>query len=144
MNWTCSRCRRTFRRVSQRHRCGVGSDETLFKNRPPELAELYRELGAAVRGFGHVEIVARDRYALFRTTRIFTDLTVTSDALRIVIHLSRRADRPYFVKFGQHGRRISHVAFVRTRKELRSIIPFVREAFDLASSDERSVKVKKD
>lgn len=98
------------------------------------LADLYADLEAAVRAFGDVEIVARDRYALFRTTRIFADLTVTTDALRVVIHLTRKADRPCFVKIGQNGRRISHVALVRTPSELRKILPFVREAFELASS----------
>jgi hypothetical protein len=131
--WTCSRCGRIFRRAYQRHRCGVGSNESLFKNRPPALEEVYRELEAAVRGFGAVEIVARERYALFRTTRIFTDLTVTADALRVVIHLARRVDRPCFIKIGRDGRRVSHVALVRTRKELRGIVPLVREAYDLAS-----------
>lgn len=56
------------------------------------LADLYADLEAAVRAFGDVEIVARDRYALFRTTRIFADLAVTTDALRVVVHLTRKAD----------------------------------------------------
>lgn len=136
MSWICPRCRRSFRRVRQRHRCGVGSTQNSFENRPPVLADLYRELELAVRAFGDVEIVAHDRYVLFRTTRIFTDLTVTADALRVVIHLTRRARGPYFIKTGQNGRRISHVALVRSRKELRSIIPFLREAFDLASEED--------
>jgi hypothetical protein len=36
-----------------------------------------------------VEVVTRNRYALFRTTRIFADLTVMRDALRVAIHLGR-------------------------------------------------------
>jgi hypothetical protein len=134
MIWKCPRCRRSFRRSNQTHRCGVGSTQTLFKNRAPALEQLYRELEAAVRNFGDVEIVAHDRYALFRTTRIFTDLTVTMDALRVVVHLARKADRPYFIKIGPVGRRILHVALVRTHRELHSILPLVREAFDLASN----------
>lgn len=53
----------------------VAQPEYAVKNRPPALVHLYRKLEATVRGFGAVEVVARDRYALFRTTRIFTDLT---------------------------------------------------------------------
>lgn len=64
------------------------------------------------------------------------DLTVTADALRVVIHLDRKVDRPYFIKVGRSGRRISHVAFVRTKRELRSILPFLREAFDLAAQED--------
>jgi len=89
-----------------------------------------------VRGFGDVEIVTRDRYALFRTTRIFADLTVTLDALRVVVHLGRKAAEPYFMKIGKTGNRISHVAVVRTPSEMRNILPFVREAFDLALDED--------
>lgn len=135
VTWKCPRCSRTFRRANQRHACGTGDDATLLANRPPELAELYRKLEAAVRSYGGVEIVARDRYALFRTTRIFADLTVMRDALRVVIHLARRVKKPCFVKVGASGKRVSHVALVRTGDDLRTILPFLREAFDLAQSE---------
>jgi len=81
-----------------------------------------------------VEIVTRNRYALFRTTRIFADLTVMKDALRVVIHLNRKAVAPCFIKIGQVGKRVSHVALIRTAQDLRTIVPFLREAFDLASN----------
>lgn len=136
MNWACPRCDRTFRQANQRHACGVGSAATLLKGRPPALAGLYRKLAATLRGFGDVEVVTRNRYALFRTTRIFADLTVMRDALRVVIHLGRKAGAPCFIKIGQSGNRISHVALIRTAEDLRAIIPFLREAFDLAVSEE--------
>ena len=87
-------------------------------------------------GFGGVEVVTRNRYALFRTTRIFADLTVMRDALRIVIHLGRKAVAPYFIEIAQSGKRVSHVALVRTAEDLRTIIPFLSEAFDLAVREE--------
>jgi uncharacterized protein DUF5655 len=135
MSWACPRCDRTFRQVNQRHACGVGSAATLLRNRPPALTSLYRKLEATVKGFGKVEVVTRDRYALFRTTRIFADLTVMRDALRVVIHLGRKVSAPYFIKVGPSGKRISHVALVRTAKDLSTIMPFLREAFDLAESE---------
>lgn len=58
------------------------------------------------------------------------------DALRVVIHLGRKASAPCFIKIGQSGKRVSHVALVQTAKDLRTIIPFLREAFDLAESEE--------
>lgn len=135
MTWACPRCDRTFRRVNQRHACGVGNTATLLKNRPPALTDLYRTLETGVRGFGEVEVVTRDRYALFRTTRIFADLTVTRDALRVVIHLARKVSAPYFIKVGPSGNRVSHVALVRSAGDLRTVMPFLREAFDLAVSE---------
>lgn len=132
MSWTCPRCDRTFRQVNQRHACGVGSAATLLKDRPPALAAVYRKLEDTVRGFGDVEVVTRDRYALFRTTRIFADLTMMKDALRVVIHLGRKASEPFFVKVGASGKRVSHVMLVRTEADLRRAVPYLREAFDLA------------
>ena len=108
----------------------------MLKSRPPALTDLYRKLETTVRSFGEVEVVTRDRYALFRTTRIFADLTVTRDALRVVIHLGRTVRAPFFIKIGPSGNRVSHVVLVRTAKDLRTIMPFLREAFDLAVSEE--------
>jgi Domain of unknown function (DUF5655) len=136
MSWACPRCHRTFRQVNQRHACGVGSAATLLKGRPPALAALYRKLETTVRRFGDVEVVTRNRYALFRTTRIFADLTVMRDALRVVIHLGRKVAAPHFIKIGKDRNRVSHVALVRTAADLRTILPFLREAFDLAVSEE--------
>lgn len=136
MTWTCPRCDRTFRQVNQRHACGVGSRSVLLKNRPPALVALYGELEATVRSFGAAEVVARDRYALFRTTRIFTDLTVMRDALRVVIHLGREVSAPYFIKVARNDKRVSHVAKIRTSAELRVITPLLREAYELAAGEE--------
>jgi predicted transport protein len=136
VTWTCSRCDRTFRQVNQRHACGVGSRSALLKNRPPALVDLYGKLEATVKGFGAVEIVARDRYALFRATRIFTDLTVMRDALRVVIHLGREVKAPYFLKIARDGKRVSHVTTIRTSAELRVITPLLREAYELAAEEE--------
>ena len=108
----------------------------MLKDRPPALTNLYRKLEATVRGFGDVEVVTRNRYALFRTTRIFADLTVMRDALRVVVHLGRKARAPHFIKIGRGDKRVSHVALIRTAEDLRTIIPFLREAFDLAMSEE--------
>jgi len=83
-----------------------------------------------------VEVVTRNRYALFRTTRIFADLTVMRDALRVVVHLDRKVRAPHFIKIGQGDKHVSHVALVRTAGNLRTLVPFLREAFDLAVSEE--------
>jgi predicted transport protein len=135
MSWACPRCDRTFRQVNQRHACGVGSAAILLKSGPTSLTVLYRKLERSVRTFGQVEVVTRDRYSLFRTTRIFADLTVTRDALRVVVHLGRKVSAPYFIKIGPSGNRVSHVVLVRTAEDLRTVMPFLREAFDLAVSE---------
>jgi predicted transport protein len=121
--------------VNQRHACGVGNAATLLKSRPRSLTTLYRVLEAAIKSFGDVEVVTRDRYALFRTTRIFADLKVTRDALRLVVHLGRKVRDPRFIKVGPSGKRVSHVILLRTREDLRAVTPFLREAFDLAVSE---------
>lgn len=135
--WTCPKCRRAFRRVHQRHACGLGSRAALLRDRPSELVELYGSLEDTVRGFGEVEIVTRERYALFRTTRIFADLTVMRDALRLVVHLAWEVRAPCFVKV-QRGspKRVAHVTLLRSAPELRAVVPYVEEAYRLAASEE--------
>jgi hypothetical protein len=135
--WTCPTCHRTFRRAHQRHACGLGSRAALLRDRPSELVALYGSLEETVRGFGKVEVVTRERYALFRTTRIFADLTVTRDALRLVVHLSREVRAPCFVKV-QRGspKRVAHVTLLRSASELRAVAPYLEEAYRLAASEE--------
>ena len=95
------------------------SRAALLRDRPSELVELYGSLEDTVRGFGEVEVVTRERYALFRTTRIFADLTVMRDALRLVVHLDREVRAPCFVKV-QRGspKRVAHVTLLRSAPEL--------------------------
>jgi predicted transport protein len=107
----------------------------LLRDRSKSLANLYRRLERTVRAFGEVEVVTRNRYALFRTTRIFADLTVTRHALRVVVHLPRRVNDPCFLKAGPSGKRVSHVAFVATQRDLRAIMPYVREAYELTAGE---------
>jgi hypothetical protein len=98
---------------------------------------LYGSLEDMVRSFGEVEIVTRERYALFRTTRIFADLTVMRDALRLVVHLDREVRVPCFVKV-QRGspNRVAHVTLLRSEPELRTVVPYLEEAYRLAASEE--------
>ena len=136
--WVCPRCRRSFRRAHQPHHCGVGSRDQILAGRPAALVTLYRTLERTVTGWGGVEIVARERYALFRTTRIFTDLVVMTDALRIAIHLPRRVDHPMFFKIGRaSGRKVSHVVRVTTAAQLRAALPYIKEAYAMAESERR-------
>ena len=139
--WTCPGCHRAFRRVHQRHACGLGSRAALLRDRPSSLVVLYGSLEDTVRNFGEVEIVTRERYALFRTTRIFADLTVMRDALRLVVHLDREVLAPCFVKV-QRGapHRIAHVTLLRTPSELRAVVPYLEEAYRLAVSEEAATR----
>jgi predicted transport protein len=134
--WSCPNCGRSFRQVNQRHACGVGDRASLFRSRPASLELLFNRLESAVRSFGPVEVVTRDRYALFRTTRIFADLTVKRDALRLVIHLGREVSSPSFSKIVAGPKLTAHVALVREESELDDLLPLVREAYDLAVREE--------
>lgn len=135
--WTCPRCRRVFRRPNQRHACGVGSRQGLLKGKPERLVKLYREMEKALRGWGGVEIVARRRYALFRTTRVFADLVFMRDALRLAVLLDRTVkDEPLFFKIGRMStHRVAHVAKIRTASEWRTVKPYLKEAHRFAQSD---------
>jgi len=53
----------------------------------------------------------------------------------VVVHLGRKVSAPHFIKVGPSGNRVSHVALVRTAGDLRTVMPFLREAFDVAVSE---------
>jgi hypothetical protein len=130
--WKCPVCERAFNRKNQRHACGTGDRSEVLRNRSPELVELYGALEKFVRTLGPVEVVARERYVLLRTTKIFADLVIMKDAVRCAIHLARRVDDPRFFKVGESRGMITHVAKLTTKGELRAMQPYLREAYALS------------
>jgi predicted transport protein len=132
--WTCPKCQRKFARPNQRHACGTGDRDQVLRNRPPELVKLYATLEKYVRSLGSVEFVTRDRYVLFRSTRIFADLVVMTDALRLAIHLPRQVEHELFFKIVADRKHVSHVAKLRTPADLKAMQPLLREAYDYSIS----------
>jgi predicted transport protein len=132
--WTCPKCRRRFTRKNQRHACGTGERSEILRNRPPELVTLYTALEKFAKSLGPVELVTRERYALFRSTRIFADAVVMSDAIRLAIHLPRTARHKLFIKVAADRRHVTHVAKLRSVDDLESLLPFLREAYEYTLS----------
>ena len=128
--WNCPKCKRRFTRKNQRHACGTGRREDVLRNRPPELVELYGALERFAKSLGPLEFVTRDRYVLLRTKRIFTDLVIMTDAVRVAIHLSRKVNSPLFIKVVADRRHVTHVAKLRRMEELEAVKPFLREAYE--------------
>ncbi len=98
----------------------------MLRNRKPELVELYGALEKFVKTLGPVEFVTRERYVPLRSRRIFADLVVMSDALRVAIHLSQAApNRALFVKVVADRRHVTHVAKATTAEGLEAIKPLL-------------------
>jgi predicted transport protein len=131
--WTCPKCKRRFTRLNQRHACGTGDRASVLRNRPPELIELYAALETFVKTLGPVEFVTRDRYVLLRAERIFADLVIMSDALRLAIHLSHKAKHSLFEKIVADRRHVTHVAKLRRQADFEDMKPFLREAYEFSS-----------
>jgi predicted transport protein len=128
--WACPQCKRRFTRPNQRHACGTGDRASVLRDRPPELVALYGVLETFVQSLGTVEFVTRERYVLLRTSRIFTDLVVMSGALRVAIHLRREAKHALFIKVVSDRGKVTHVALLRSPRDLEAIKPFLREAYE--------------
>jgi predicted transport protein len=102
----------------------------VLRNRPPELVALYRALEKFVTTLGPVEFVARERYVLLRSERVFADLVVMSDALRLAIHLSNQVENePLFFKVVADRRHVTHVTKVTALADLQAVKPFLRQAY---------------
>ena len=108
----------------------------MLRNKPEWLVELYTSLEKTLNSYGGVEIVAKDRYALFRTSRIFADLVFMRDALRLAIHLNREvSDSVFFKVVRSKDKRVSHVAKLHNGVELRAVEHYLKEAYLFAQTD---------
>ena len=131
--WTCPDCGRVFNRANVRHGCGTGDRAAMLAGKPPQLVALYEALERTVRGYGAIEIVHKDRYALLRTTRIFADVVFMKDALRLALQLDRAFDDPIFFKTVQDPRgRVQQVAKLRDAGDLAIVEPYLRAAWRFA------------
>jgi hypothetical protein len=127
--WKCPRCRRSFKQVNQRHACGTGDGKSVLRNRPEALVRVYELVEAFVKTLGPVEIVARERYVLLRSVRIFSDLVIMTDAVRIAIHVQRELSDPIFFKVVSDGKKVTHVAKLLTEADFKRVKPHLKEAY---------------
>jgi hypothetical protein len=129
-SWRCPKCRRAFTQVNQRHACGTGSREGVLRNRSAALVHVYELIEAYAKTLGPVEIVTRQRYALFRSVRIFADLTVMTSCVRLLIHLRRRVAAPAFFKIVTGDKMaVSHVAKLTTADGWEAVKSYFEEAY---------------
>jgi hypothetical protein len=128
--WTCPKCNRQFTRKNQRHACGTGERDDVVRNRPPEVVKLYAALEKFAESLGPVEFVTRERYVLLRSQRIFSDVVIMSNAVRLAIHLGRKAEHKLFIKVVADRKRATHVAKLHSIEELEAMKPFLREAYE--------------
>lgn len=130
--WQCPECEREFSRLNQRHVCGIGNAADVLRNRPQAIVEVFQAINNLVQQLGPIEMVARDRYVLFRSVRIFADLTIMKDAVRIAIHVGRRIDHPVFIKVVDDGRQFTHVVKIDDVAQLTAIEPLLKEAYEFS------------
>lgn len=128
--WACPKCNRQFIRKNQRHACGIGERSDVLRNRPPEVIKLYTALEKFVKSLGPVEFVTRERYVLLRSQRIFADAVVMSDAIRLAVHLGRKAEHKLFIKVVTDRKHVTHVAKLHVKEELEAMKSFLREAYE--------------
>lgn len=132
--WSCPVCARIFNRANVKHSCGTGDRAAMLAKKPAHLVALYEELERIARTCGDIEIVAKDRYALLRTTRIFADVVFMKDALRLALQLDKVIEHPLFFKTVQDARgRVQQVARLHDVAELQAIEPYLRQAHRYAS-----------
>jgi hypothetical protein len=62
--------------------------------------------------------------------RIFADMVIMKDAVRIAIHLHREVKDPHFIKVVQDSRQVTHVAKLQTPQEFAAIKRYLKEAYD--------------
>ena len=71
---------------------------------------------------------------LLRSTRIFADLVIMTNAVRVAIHLRRRVDDPSFFKIVSDARKVTHVVELKTAEEWAAVRGYVQEAYEASLS----------
>ena len=127
--WTCPECARSFTQVNQRHACGTSDGSDVLRNRPESVVRTYKAVEAFAKSLGRIEIVARERYVLLRSIRIF-DLVIMSHAVRVAIHLQRKVVDPLFIKVVQDRKKVTHVPSSKPSVTVDAIKAYLKEAYD--------------
>jgi hypothetical protein len=97
------------------------------------LVHVYELIETHAKTLGPVEIVTRQRYALFRSSRIFADLTVMTSCVRLVIHLRRRVPDPVFLKIVEGEKMaVSHVVKLTAPDEWNAVKSYFEEAYRIS------------
>jgi hypothetical protein len=130
--WTCPKCARTFTQVNQRHACGTGDVGDVLRKRPESVVHTYAAIEAFVKSLGEIEIVARDRYVLFRSVRIFADLNIMADAVRAAIHLERKVMDPRFIKVVEDRKKVTHVVKLQSGSDVDAVEAYLKEAYEVS------------
>ena len=137
--WKCPDCGRSFSRKGQRHACGTGDRSEVLRHRPASVVAVYETVEAIAQSLGRIEIVARERYVLFRTTRIFADLVIMSDAVRLAVHLPREVADAIFIKIAHDKKGVTHVAKLKTVTEAERMRAYLAEAHEYSLAPRHSV-----
>ncbi len=127
--WTCPTCGRSFTQVNQRHACGTSDGSDVLRDRPASVVSTYAAIEAFVKSLGPIEIVARERYVLLRGARIFADLVIMADAVRVAIHLEREVDDARFIKVVEDRKKVTHVAKLGSASDVDAIKGYLQEAY---------------
>ena len=139
--WRCPSCRRLFTRKSQPHVCtsraadAAEAEQSVLRGRPQSVVQTYEALLKRVRDLGPVEVFARERYVLLRSVRIFADLVIMADAVRVAIHVSRALEDPIFFKVVSDRKQVTHVAKLQSPEQVQRVEAYLREAYAFSLRD---------
>jgi hypothetical protein len=127
--WTCPSCRRLFARKGQAHACRAAAEQLSLRNRPEAVVQAYQALAARMRPLGPMETFEAARAVLYRTARIFADIVVMTDGVRIALHAERPLEDPVFFKVVSDGRKVTHVAKLRDSADVERIARYLAQAY---------------
>ena len=95
--WKCDECGRTFANLNQTHTCApLGTLDTHFAKRSPELRILFDALAKAVRACGPHEVLAEKTRISFHRRMSFISVYLRKDHLILGIVLAQRIEHPRF------------------------------------------------
>jgi hypothetical protein len=134
--WTCSKCKRSFKRKNQSHSCILITKESLFAKRTPALKKLYDKIAKEVNKFGkHHEETVRPDVIFIKTKSTFLGIKVKKDHLDIEFYLERLENIPPVSKYLQTSKnRVMHLVPVDQPEDInKQLISWMKRSYDLIS-----------
>ena len=101
---------------------------------------MYQAVESFAEALGPIEIVARERYVLLRTVRIFADMVIMADAVRIAVHLNRQVKAAMFIKVVQDDKGVTHVAKLKSEKDVEGIKAYLKEAYEYSLAARKTAR----
>jgi hypothetical protein len=135
MTWKCPQCGKEFRNTNQSHSCNSVDVDVHFKNKSPQVHEIYDKLIMQVKKFGKITFNPVKTSIQLKANSTFLSIKPKRDSIEIEFQLDHEVDEfPIYKNFRISKNRVLHFAVLESTKDIKpSLIRWLKQSYKLAS-----------